>query len=454
MQAILAFSLVVSSLVSSPDLLLQTGDNAPPFSMRDLDGEVFALRDLTGPSAAKPGKTVLMVFFATWCEPCKAELPDLRRIEKLWKTREVRVVHVGLSQNAKTLLPFSLEHKINWPIIPDAFGLLGRRYGVDQLPHLFILNRDGRIAYQKRGLDPSLFETLNAQLALATGYEAPVVTSKLASNAPKAVVVERFEQKLKFARAPSSEDSAARWQPLATYMGEHAKAEINMVQEKAYTHFERGIREVRYDLFNAGPMLCNQASESYEPLALIEREGSQSYTGITFVPRKSPIRSVVDLKGKTVGMVSATSTSGGLYPQKLLLDAGLKPGKDVRIKWFGSHAKVAKAVKKGWVHAGACFEDCRDLAWSSQQKKVSATRILAYTADIPAEMIMVKRSLPEATKVAIRSALAQTAKRGGILTQISQGEPPISAIVAATEEALQSVSAVVEQVRNSRKRKR
>ena len=43
-----------------------------------------------------------------------------------------------------------------------------------------------------------------------------------------------------------------------------------------------------------------------------------------------------------LGLVSPTSTSGGLYPKKLLLDAGLRPGKDVRIKWFGSHAKVAK----------------------------------------------------------------------------------------------------------------
>ena len=453
MQAVLALSLVVSSLVSNPDLLLQTGDKAPPYSMRDLDGNVFSLRDLTGPTAATPSKTVLMVFFATWCEPCKAELPDLRQIEKLWKTREVQVVHVGLSQNTETLLPFSLEQRITWPLVPDSFGLLGRRYGVDQLPHLFIINRDGDIAYQKRGLDPSLFETLNAQLALATGYEAPVVTSKRATNATKAAVVDRFDKELKFARAPSSEDSAARWQPLATYMGEHAKARIDMIQESAYTHFERGIKNAKYDLFNAGPMLCSESLKNYEPVALIEREGSRSYTGITFVPRTSSIKSVADLKGKTIGMVSATSTSGGLYPQKLLLDAGLRPGKDVRIKWFGSHAKVANAVKKGWVHAGACFEDCRNLAWKTQQQKTKATRILAYTADIPAEMIMMKRDLPDATKSAIRNALTQTDDRKGILARISQQEPPISAIVAATEKELESVQKVVEQVRKKNKKK-
>ncbi len=452
MQAVLAFSLVVSSLISNPDLLLQTGDKAPPFSMRDLDGNVVALRDLTGPTATAPGKTIVLSFFATWCEPCKAELQDLRQIEKLWKTREVQMIHIGLSQDAETLLPFSLQYKVNWPIIPDSFGLLGRRYGVDQLPHIFIINRDGEVAYQKRGLDPSLFETLNAQLALATGYEAPVVASKRAINAAKSTVVKRFEQELKFARAPSSEDSASRWQPLATYMGEHANARIGMVQEKAYTHFERGIKKAKYDLFNAGPMLCSEALKDYEPVALIEREGSRSYTGITFVPRSSKVKSVADLKGKTIGMVSPTSTSGGLYPQKLLLDAGLRPGKDVRIKWFGSHAKVANAVKKGWVHAGACFEDCRNLAWKTQKQKTQATRILAYTADIPAELIMIKRTLPDATKKAIRKALTSTEGRNGLLTQISQEEPPISAIVSASEKELASVQEVVKQVRAKNKK--
>jgi phosphonate transport system substrate-binding protein len=186
---------------------------------------------------------------------------------------------------------------------------------------------------------------------------------------------------------------------------------------------------------------------------LIEREGSRSYTGITFVPRSSSVKSISDLKGKTIGMVSATSTSGGLYPQKLLLDAGLNPGKDVRIKWFGSHAKVANAVKKGWVHAGACFEDCRNLAWKTQQQKTKATRILAYTADIPAELIMIKRSLPEATKKAIRNALTKTGDRNGILTQISKQEPPISAIVEASEKELESVQKVVKQVRSRNKKR-
>ena len=118
----------------------------------------------------------------------------------------------------------------------------------------------------------------------------------------------------------------------------------------------------------------------------------------------------------------------------------------MRIKWFGSHAKVAKAVRKGWVNAGACFEDCRDLAWASPLEKTKATRIIAYTADIPAEMIMVKRSLSDEQKRLMREALTEAPAQGGILSRISRGEAPISGIVAANDTNLEPIKSVIQQV--------
>ena len=73
-------------------------------------------------------------------------------------------------------------------------------------------------------------------------------------------------------------------------------------------------------------------------------------------------------------------------------------------------------------------------------------------ADIPAELIMIKRSLSDETKKAIRKALKNTDGRTGLLTQISQEEPPISAIVAASEKELASVQEVVKQVRAKKKK--
>ena len=178
--------------------------------------------------------------------------------------------------------------------------------------------------------------------------------------------------------------------------GQSAQVPIRMFQEPGYKEFQEGIRNGDYEIFNAGPTLCYLGREKYEPLALIERAGKRSYTGITFVSRSSKIKSIADLRGKNVGMVSPNSTSGGIYPRKMMLDAGIKPSRDVRIKWFGSHEKVAEAVKRRW-HAEHVY-DCRDLVWARALKH-RATRILAYTPPIPGEMIMVRKNLPPALKL-------------------------------------------------------
>ena len=86
MHTALAFALITAAVAGPADFLLQPGDKAPPYRMRDLDNTMFSLRDITGPDAkTEVKKTVLQVFFATWCEPCKTELEDIRKIEKLWR---------------------------------------------------------------------------------------------------------------------------------------------------------------------------------------------------------------------------------------------------------------------------------------------------------------------------------------------------------------------------------
>ena len=413
--------------------------------MRDLDGRVISLRKLVGPNAVEPKKTLLIAFFATWCEPCKREIPVLREIRNVWKDKDVEVIHIGLGQKAFELSPMALEFSIDWPVIPDSYGLLGRRYGAEQLPHLFIIDTTGHVAFQHRGIVSNLYEVLNQELSKSTGIplDSSVTTRKVELGAKGAAPT---GAKMQFARAPSSSSAAQQWQPLADFVGEFLRSDVTMVQEKSYSKFEEGIQEGKYALFNAGPYLCQDSLETYEPLVMLEREGALEYNGITFALRESKLKKIKDLKGKVIGLVSPTSTSGGLYPQALLLDAGLKPHRDVRIKWFGSHAKVAQAVMKRWVHAGACFDDCRRLLYKSAKERAKHTRILGYTSEIPAEMIMVKRSLPENVKTKLRESLLAVPARTGLLKQISGDEPQVSNIVRANESDLASIRKVITRV--------
>ena len=440
----LALILAMSMSGGADDLLLKVGDDAPPFAMRDLDRQVFSLRNNTGESATakEKKKAVVLVFFATWCKPCMKEIPILKKIYGAWrgKGRDVEVIYVGLSQGEKELGPFAKEQKLPWRVIPDSFGLLARRYGASQLPHLFIVDERGKIAFQHRGIAPELYQTLDNQLARITGT-APVGDAGLA-----VVDQPRFTKEYTLGRAPSSETSAPRWQPLAIFVGEQVSANIEVQTEDSYEAFQKALLVGKYDLTNAGPLLCHAVKDQYEAVARVERQGSPTYFGIIFTTRVSPVRQLSDLKGKTIGLVSERSTSGGLYPQLALLDAGLVPGKDVTIKWLGSHGKVAEAVKAGTVDAGGCYEDCRDSVYPTIRAKTIATRVLTYTADIPSEMILVKRSLDAATKKQLKDAILALSAAEGILAQISQGETSVTAVVPATDKDLDSVADVVARV--------
>ena len=107
----------------------------------------------------------------------------------------------------------------------------------------------------------------------------------------------------------------------------------------------------------------------------------------------------------------------------------------------------------GKVDAGGCFEDCRDSAWSSPRAKNAGTRVLTYTADIPGEMIVVRRGLDAATKKKLAAAILALNNETGILTQISQGETTtVSAVVAATTADLNAVSTAIERVAKKKTR--
>jgi phosphonate transport system substrate-binding protein len=425
------------------ELLLKIGEPAPPFAMRDLDNKVFSIRDHTGPGAKEPKKAILLSFFATWCKPCAKEIPIIKQLHTRWKGpgKDVEVVYVGMSQGPKELAPWGKDEKIPWRIVPDTFGLLARRYGASQLPHVLIIDQDGKIAFQHRGIAPDLQQVLDKQLERVTGQEAPPDDeSLLLIDKP------RFDSTLKLGRVPSSTGSEARWQPLGVYLGETAGANVEVLTEPSYEAFEKALVDGKYDVANAGPLLCLKARSLYEPIARLERQGSPTYLGIIFTTRTSPIKSLAALKGKKLGLVSERSTSGGLYQLLALMDAGLTPGKDVKLVWLGSHTAVAAAVKEGKVDAGGCYEDCRDAVWTAEREKTAATRILTYTGEIPAEMIVIKRSLDPELKKRIATAILGLGDMQAMLAQISQGEKSVTAVVKASDADLEAINAAATRI--------
>ena len=119
---------------------------APEFALKDVNGATVNV-------AGFKGKVVLLNFWATWCVPCKAEMPWFQEFERNYKDRGFAVVGASLDEDGwEVVKPFIDEHKINYRIIV-ANPEMAQLYGVlDALPTTFVIDREGRIAATHTGL--------------------------------------------------------------------------------------------------------------------------------------------------------------------------------------------------------------------------------------------------------------------------------------------------------------
>ncbi len=122
---------------------------APDFALKDANGATVHLADYKG-------KVVLLDFWATWCGPCKVEIPWFMEFEQQFKDRGFAVLGVSMDDGGwADVKPYIEKQKINYRIllgndqIGDAYG------GVDSLPTTFLIDRDGRIAAKHEGIEPT-----------------------------------------------------------------------------------------------------------------------------------------------------------------------------------------------------------------------------------------------------------------------------------------------------------
>jgi thiol-disulfide isomerase/thioredoxin len=122
------------------------------------DGGPVSLSDYVG-----KGKYVLVDFWASWCAPCKAEMPVLREVYKRYKGKKFEIVGVAVSDKREDTEAIVPELGITWPVIYNAQSVPSKIYGVDAIPHLILFDPDGRIV--ERGLrGEKIFETLSPLL--------------------------------------------------------------------------------------------------------------------------------------------------------------------------------------------------------------------------------------------------------------------------------------------------
>ncbi|NWF74485.1 MAG: TlpA family protein disulfide reductase [Nitrospirae bacterium] len=124
---------------------VKLGEPAPNFQLRDLNGHLITLSDLRG-------KVVLLNFWATWCGPCRVEMPAMEQLYRMFQRKDFEILAVSTdAQGAAITRPFQQENRLTFPILHDPDYRVGLTYGARSLPMTFLIDRQGIIRHQVFG---------------------------------------------------------------------------------------------------------------------------------------------------------------------------------------------------------------------------------------------------------------------------------------------------------------
>jgi len=110
------------------------------FTLQDLQGNSWTLKDLRG-------KVALVNFWATWCPPCRKEMPDLEALGRRFKDQGLVILAIS-DEDAAKVQPFIAEKQFTFPVLLDPGGKVNKRFDVGGIPKTFIYDREGHLAAQ------------------------------------------------------------------------------------------------------------------------------------------------------------------------------------------------------------------------------------------------------------------------------------------------------------------
>ncbi len=153
--------------LASGSRVVAAGRMAPDFTLTSTDGKIFRLADLRG-------KVVFLNLWATWCPPCRQEMPSIQSLEQAFK-KNPDFVTLTVSEDTDVTQPpvFIKKYKYDFTVLLDPRNDVGEAYGVSGLPESFVIGRDGRIVAHHVGpydwANPDIREALQDLLKSKPG---------------------------------------------------------------------------------------------------------------------------------------------------------------------------------------------------------------------------------------------------------------------------------------------
>ena len=112
------------------------------FTLMDLDGNAISLSDFNG-------KVLILNFWATWCPPCREEIPDFVEVYNEYESKDVQFIGVS-NEDISTLRSFVDDYNISYPILIDDANIMGK-WGISAIPTTFVFDKDGQIISKSVG---------------------------------------------------------------------------------------------------------------------------------------------------------------------------------------------------------------------------------------------------------------------------------------------------------------
>jgi len=139
-----ALGAALAIAAAAADLKPWTGGATPELALADLAGKEHRLADYRG-------RVVLVNFWATWCEPCREEMPSIDRLRSSLKGKPFEVLAVNMAEPLSRIEKFAATVPVGFPLLRDRDGTTAKSWKAKLLPATFLIGRDGRIRYVAYG---------------------------------------------------------------------------------------------------------------------------------------------------------------------------------------------------------------------------------------------------------------------------------------------------------------
>jgi peroxiredoxin len=130
---------------------------APDFTLRTLEGQNLRLGE-------QRGRVVLVNFWATWCGPCRQEMPHLNRLYEKYRGSGFVLLGVNVDEDTRSAVGVASKLGVKFPVLPDNDKTVSRLYDLRAMPSTVLIDRDGRVRYLHRGYLTGYEDTYDKQI--------------------------------------------------------------------------------------------------------------------------------------------------------------------------------------------------------------------------------------------------------------------------------------------------